>query len=79
MSGCFALECYVCEQQEGNDDECIKTVRMCQRYEDTCAQGGNSWIFDCPDCFDWQLIGNDWQWFIWFQSALPPWLAVVSV
>jgi hypothetical protein len=42
MSGCFALECYVCEQQEGNDDECIKTVRMCQRYEDTCAQGGNS-------------------------------------
>lgn len=32
-----ALECYVCEQQEGNDDKCIKTVRMCQRYEDTCA------------------------------------------
>ncbi|CAF1231747.1 unnamed protein product [Rotaria sp. Silwood1] len=31
------LECYVCEQQEGNDDKCIKTVRMCQRYEDTCA------------------------------------------
>ncbi|CAF1536464.1 unnamed protein product [Rotaria sordida] len=31
------LECYVCEQQEGNDDKCVKTVRMCQRYEDTCA------------------------------------------
>ncbi|CAF0994331.1 unnamed protein product [Adineta ricciae] len=22
-----ALECYVCEQQEGNDDKCIKTVK----------------------------------------------------
>jgi lymphocyte antigen 6 complex locus protein D/E/F/G6/H len=32
-----ALECYVCEQQEGNDDKCVKTVRMCQRHEDTCA------------------------------------------
>jgi len=32
-----SLECYVCEQQEGNDDKCIKTVRMCQRHEDTCA------------------------------------------
>ena len=31
------LECYVCEQQEGNNDKCIKTVRMCQRHEDTCA------------------------------------------
>jgi hypothetical protein len=37
ISGGFSLECYVCEQQEGNDDKCIKTVRMCQRYEDTCA------------------------------------------
>ncbi len=32
-----SLECYVCEQQEGNDDKCVKTVRMCQRHEDTCA------------------------------------------
>ena len=32
-----SLECYVCEQQEGNNDKCIKTVRMCQRHEDTCA------------------------------------------
>ncbi|CAF0766141.1 unnamed protein product [Didymodactylos carnosus] len=32
-----SLECYVCEQQEGNDDKCVKTVRMCQKNEDTCA------------------------------------------
>ncbi|CAF2871876.1 unnamed protein product [Rotaria sp. Silwood2] len=31
------LECYVCEQQEGNNDKCIKTVRMCAREEDACA------------------------------------------
>ncbi|CAF2057635.1 unnamed protein product [Rotaria magnacalcarata] len=37
LSVTYGLECYVCEQQEGNDDKCVKTVRMCQRYEDTCA------------------------------------------
>ncbi|CAF1233443.1 unnamed protein product [Rotaria magnacalcarata] len=37
LSITYGLECYVCEQQEGNDDKCVKTVRMCQRYEDTCA------------------------------------------
>ncbi|PAA91717.1 hypothetical protein BOX15_Mlig001866g2 [Macrostomum lignano] len=31
-----AMECYVCNNQEGNDDKCIKTSRQCQQHENAC-------------------------------------------
>ncbi|KAI3378609.1 hypothetical protein SNEBB_002446 [Seison nebaliae] len=32
-----SLECYICEEQEGNDDKCKKTVKQCNEGEDVCA------------------------------------------
>ncbi|CAF0930648.1 unnamed protein product [Brachionus calyciflorus] len=37
----FALECYVCDEQEENNDKCSKTVKQCNETEDTCL----SYIF----------------------------------
>ena len=31
-----SLECYVCEEQEGNKDKCAKTTKQCQEHEDAC-------------------------------------------
>ena len=45
----FALECYVCNEQEENNDKCSKTVKQCNETEDTCA----SYIFwTCKLRFD---------------------------
>lgn len=41
ISNTFALECYVCNEQEENNDKCSKTVKQCNETEDTCA----SYIF----------------------------------
>lgn len=32
----LALECYVCEAQNNNNDKCIKTTIQCRQAEDTC-------------------------------------------
>ncbi|KAK2709025.1 hypothetical protein QYM36_014600 [Artemia franciscana] len=31
-----ALECYVCNEQEGNTDKCLKTIKICEQHEDMC-------------------------------------------
>lgn len=33
---CSTLECYVCHNQDGNFDKCVKTVQTCNHYEDYC-------------------------------------------
>ena len=33
---CRSMECYVCTEQEGNDQKCLTTVRTCNQDEDTC-------------------------------------------
>ena len=30
------MECYVCHNQEGNKDKCVKTSMQCLENEDTC-------------------------------------------
>lgn len=30
------MECYVCHNQEGNKDKCVKTSMQCLEDEDTC-------------------------------------------
>ena len=32
----LALECYVCEAQNNNNDKCVKTTIQCRQAEDTC-------------------------------------------
>merc|ERR1712004_782214 len=32
----YGLECYVCEEQEGNKDKCAKTTKQCEEHEDIC-------------------------------------------
>jgi len=36
LGPCEGLECYVCNQQEGNVEKCLSTVRTCESDEDTC-------------------------------------------
>ncbi|XP_064646422.1 UPAR/Ly6 domain-containing protein cold-like [Lineus longissimus] len=36
ISGCFALECYVCKDQDGNKDKCVKSTIQCDQHDDTC-------------------------------------------
>uniref|UniRef100_T1JK87 UPAR/Ly6 domain-containing protein n=1 Tax=Strigamia maritima TaxID=126957 RepID=T1JK87_STRMM len=31
-----ALECYVCNNQDGNYDKCVKTVQTCDQFQDWC-------------------------------------------
>lgn len=32
----YCMECYVCRNQEGNRDKCVKTSMQCLQDEDTC-------------------------------------------
>ncbi|XP_076313295.1 coiled [Tachypleus tridentatus] len=32
----FALECYVCTNQENNEDKCVKTIKTCEPVEERC-------------------------------------------
>ncbi len=32
----YSMECYVCHNQEGNRDKCVKTSMQCLQNEDTC-------------------------------------------
>lgn len=36
ISSVWSLECYVCEEQDSNNDKCIKTVRTCNVGQDRC-------------------------------------------
>ncbi len=31
-----ALECYVCHNQDGNTDKCLRTIRTCEHEHDRC-------------------------------------------
>ena len=31
-----SLECYVCDQQDGNTEKCTKTIKTCEFHEDRC-------------------------------------------
>lgn len=31
-----ALECYVCTDQEGNQDKCLNTIKTCEQGQDSC-------------------------------------------
>ncbi|XP_076648732.1 UPAR/Ly6 domain-containing protein cold-like [Halictus rubicundus] len=31
-----ALECYVCNKQEGNTEKCLKSTKTCEQGQDTC-------------------------------------------
>merc|ERR1739848_695635 len=31
-----SLECYVCDDQDGNDDKCIRTIKTCEYQQDRC-------------------------------------------
>lgn len=31
-----ALECYVCTDQEGNQDKCLNTIKTCEQGQDVC-------------------------------------------
>ena len=31
-----ALECYVCDNQDGNTEKCTKTIKTCEYEEDRC-------------------------------------------
>ncbi|XP_034935922.1 uncharacterized protein cold [Chelonus insularis] len=33
---CNALECYVCDNQEGNRHKCLNSISICEQEEDTC-------------------------------------------
>ena len=30
------LECYVCNDQDGNVDKCLRTIRTCEHQQDRC-------------------------------------------
>lgn len=30
------LECYVCDKQKGNDEKCMKTIKVCEHGDDMC-------------------------------------------
>lgn len=32
----YALECYVCQNQEGNIEKCLNTIKTCEPDEDVC-------------------------------------------
>ncbi|KAI8435154.1 hypothetical protein MSG28_003528 [Choristoneura fumiferana] len=32
----FGLECYVCDNQEDNNEKCVKTIMTCKDYQDVC-------------------------------------------
>ncbi|CAH1375322.1 UPAR/Ly6 domain-containing protein cold [Tenebrio molitor] len=32
----FALECYVCDNQEDNKGKCVRTIKTCEYGEDVC-------------------------------------------
>lgn len=32
----WCLECYVCKNQEDNQEKCTKTLKTCEHYEDMC-------------------------------------------
>ncbi|XP_049866666.1 uncharacterized protein LOC126367279 [Pectinophora gossypiella] len=32
----IALECYVCENQEDNNEKCVKTIKTCEYNQDVC-------------------------------------------
>lgn len=33
---CLGLECYVCDKQKGNDEKCMKTIKVCEPGDDMC-------------------------------------------
>ena len=33
------LECYVCDNQDGNTEKCTKTIKTCEYEEDRCEGG----------------------------------------
>merc|ERR1712241_1253470 len=32
----LGLECYVCKDQDGNTDKCLRTIRTCEHEHDRC-------------------------------------------
>ncbi|XP_012241319.1 uncharacterized protein LOC105680802 [Bombus impatiens] len=36
LSFSHALECYVCTNQEGNREKCLKSTKICEQSQDTC-------------------------------------------
>ncbi|KAL0893755.1 hypothetical protein ABMA27_013893 [Loxostege sticticalis] len=32
----LGLECYVCENQEDNNEKCVKTIKTCEHNQDVC-------------------------------------------
>lgn len=36
LSFSHALECYVCTDQEGNKEKCLKSTKICEQHQDTC-------------------------------------------
>lgn len=43
-----ALECYVCENQEGNREKCLNTISTCEYGQDTClteVKWGSMYLF----------------------------------
>lgn len=36
LSFSHALECYVCTDQEGNREKCLKSTKICEQHQDAC-------------------------------------------
>lgn len=36
VSKVVGLECYVCENQEDNNEKCVKTIKTCEYNQDVC-------------------------------------------
>ncbi|XP_015517302.1 UPAR/Ly6 domain-containing protein cold [Neodiprion pinetum] len=36
LSQSNALECYVCQNQEGNIEKCLNTIKTCEQEQDVC-------------------------------------------
>ena len=32
----LCLECYVCDNQDGNTDKCLNTIKTCEQEDDRC-------------------------------------------
>ena len=32
----LSLECYVCDNQDGNTDKCLNTIKTCEQEDDRC-------------------------------------------
>ena len=32
----MSLECYVCDNQDGNTDKCLNTIKTCEQEDDRC-------------------------------------------